>query len=58
VKELDDVLGEARLVKGRNDLFGNRRCLRRRLDDYTVAREKSGNDGVDKSKIWVLKVNS
>jgi hypothetical protein len=44
VEELNDVFGKASFVKGRDDLFGDGRCLRRGLDNDTVAGEKSGND--------------
>jgi hypothetical protein len=57
VEELNDVLGKASFVEGRNDLFGNCWCLRRRLDDDTVTREKGGDDRVDEGKVWVLETD-
>jgi hypothetical protein len=57
VEVLNDVLGKASFVKGRNDLFGDCWCLWRRLDDDTVAREKSGDDRVDEGKVWVLETD-
>ncbi|KAH0294646.1 hypothetical protein KCU62_g241, partial [Aureobasidium sp. EXF-3399] len=56
VEKLDDVLGKTSFVKGSHDLFSDGWCLRRRLDDDTVAGEESGNDRVDKSEVRVLEM--
>ena len=57
MEELDDVLGKTSFVEGGHDLFSDGWCLRRRLDDDTVAGEKGGNNRVDKSEVRVLKMN-
>ena len=57
MEELNDVLGKASLIESSYDLFGDGRCLWRRFDDDAVAREKSGDDRVDKSKVWVLEMD-